>query len=106
MTDDGQNEVVGYARSSPTGAKLPAVRREGAIAIGATAAGALALGAQGPRGRFGNRAADDQGTDNRSSRVRYMDLSRRRNARNRVPWMRPADYQHMLDGPRTVGWQG
>ena len=45
MTDDGQNEVVGSARSSPTGAKLPAVRREGAIAIGATAAGALALGA-------------------------------------------------------------
>jgi adenylate cyclase len=24
----------------------------------------------------------------------------------RVPWMRPADYDHMLDGLRKAGWQG
>ena len=26
--------------------------------------------------------------------------------RNRVPWMRPEDYEHMLDGLRKAGWQG
>jgi hypothetical protein len=24
----------------------------------------------------------------------------------RVPWLRPEDYEHMLDGLRKVGWQG
>jgi adenylate cyclase len=26
--------------------------------------------------------------------------------RNRVPWMRPEDYAHMLDGLRNAGWHG
>jgi adenylate cyclase len=26
--------------------------------------------------------------------------------RNRIPWMRPADYEHMLDGMRKAGWPG
>jgi adenylate cyclase len=26
--------------------------------------------------------------------------------RNRVPWMRPEDYAHMLDGLRKAGWEG
>jgi adenylate cyclase len=26
--------------------------------------------------------------------------------RNRVPWMRPEDYTHMLEGLRKAGWQG
>jgi adenylate cyclase len=26
--------------------------------------------------------------------------------RNRIPWMRPEDYEHMLDGMRKAGWQG
>ena len=26
--------------------------------------------------------------------------------RNRVPWMRPEDYESMLDGLRKAGWQG
>jgi len=26
--------------------------------------------------------------------------------RNRVPWMRPEDHAHMLDGLRKAGWQG
>jgi adenylate cyclase len=26
--------------------------------------------------------------------------------RNRVPWMRPQDYENMLDGLRKAGWQG
>jgi adenylate cyclase len=26
--------------------------------------------------------------------------------RNRVPWMRPEDYEHMRDGLRKAGWQG
>jgi adenylate cyclase len=25
--------------------------------------------------------------------------------RNRVPWHRPEDYEHMLDGLRKAGWQ-
>jgi hypothetical protein len=39
------DEVVRSTPSTRTGATLPAVRREGAIAIAATAVGALALGA-------------------------------------------------------------
>lgn len=26
--------------------------------------------------------------------------------RSRIPWMRPEDYEHMLDGMRKAGWQG
>jgi len=26
--------------------------------------------------------------------------------RNRIPWMRPEDHEHMLDGLRKAGWQG
>jgi TolB-like protein len=26
--------------------------------------------------------------------------------RNRIPWMRPEDYEHMLDGMRKAGWRG
>jgi adenylate cyclase len=26
--------------------------------------------------------------------------------RNRVPWMRPEDYEHMLEGLRKAGWEG
>ena len=26
--------------------------------------------------------------------------------RQRVPWMRPEDYAHMLDGLRKAGWEG
>jgi adenylate cyclase len=26
--------------------------------------------------------------------------------RNRVPWMQPEDYAHMLDGLRKAGWEG
>jgi adenylate cyclase len=26
--------------------------------------------------------------------------------RNRIPWMRPEDYEHMLDGMRKAGWTG
>ena len=26
--------------------------------------------------------------------------------RNRVPWCRPDDHAHMLDGLRKAGWQG
>jgi adenylate cyclase len=26
--------------------------------------------------------------------------------RRRVPWHRPEDYEHMLDGLRKAGWQG
>jgi hypothetical protein len=26
--------------------------------------------------------------------------------RNRVPWMRPEDHAHMLEGLRKAGWQG
>jgi adenylate cyclase len=26
--------------------------------------------------------------------------------RNRIPWMRPEDYEHMLDGMRKAGWDG
>jgi adenylate cyclase len=26
--------------------------------------------------------------------------------RGRVPWMRPEDYDHMLEGLRKAGWQG
>ena len=26
--------------------------------------------------------------------------------RSRVPWYRPEDYEHMLDGLRKAGWQG
>jgi len=26
--------------------------------------------------------------------------------RNRVPWHRPEDYKHMLDGLRKAGWEG
>ena len=26
--------------------------------------------------------------------------------RNRVPWFRPQDYAHMLDGLRKAGWEG
>ena len=40
-----QNEVVRSVPSTRTRAAVPAVRREGAIAIAATAVGALALGA-------------------------------------------------------------
>src|SRR5216683_7741318 len=29
-----------------------------------------------------------------------------RNVRNRVPWMRPEDHAHMLDGLRKAGWEG
>ena len=29
-----------------------------------------------------------------------------RNVRNRVPWMRPEDHAHMLEGLRKAGWQG
>ena len=27
-------------------------------------------------------------------------------ARNRVPWMRPEDHAHMLEGLRKAGWEG
>jgi hypothetical protein len=27
-------------------------------------------------------------------------------ARNRVPWMRPEDHAHMLEGLRKAGWKG
>jgi adenylate cyclase len=26
--------------------------------------------------------------------------------RTRVPWMRPEDHAHMLEGLRKAGWQG
>ena len=26
--------------------------------------------------------------------------------RNRVPWMRPEDHAHMIEGLRKAGWQG
>lgn len=26
--------------------------------------------------------------------------------RSRIPWMRPEDYEHMLDGLRKAGWRG
>ena len=26
--------------------------------------------------------------------------------RNRVPWLRPEEYEHMLDGLRKAGWDG
>jgi adenylate cyclase len=26
--------------------------------------------------------------------------------RNRVPWTRPEDHEHMLDGLRKAGWEG
>ena len=26
--------------------------------------------------------------------------------RHRVPWMRPCDYDHMMEGLRKAGWQG
>jgi adenylate cyclase len=26
--------------------------------------------------------------------------------RNRVPWMRPEDHEHLLQGLRKAGWQG
>ena len=26
--------------------------------------------------------------------------------RQRQPWLRPEDYEHMLDGLRKAGWQG
>jgi adenylate cyclase len=29
-----------------------------------------------------------------------------RNVRNRVPWMRPEDHAHMLEGLRKAGWEG
>jgi adenylate cyclase len=29
-----------------------------------------------------------------------------RYVRNRAPWMRPEDYDHMLDGLRKAGWEG
>jgi len=44
MVSDRQNEIERSAPSIRTGATVPAVRREGAIAIAATAVGALALG--------------------------------------------------------------
>jgi adenylate cyclase len=25
--------------------------------------------------------------------------------RPRPPWMRPADHEHMLEGPRKAGWE-
>jgi adenylate cyclase len=28
------------------------------------------------------------------------------NVRQRQPWFRPEDYEHMLDGLRKAGWQG
>jgi hypothetical protein len=45
MVSNGRNEVVLSTPMTRIGAAVPAVRREGAIAIMATAAGALALGA-------------------------------------------------------------
>jgi hypothetical protein len=29
-----------------------------------------------------------------------------RNVRGRVPWMRPEDHAHMLEGLRKAGWEG
>ena len=29
-----------------------------------------------------------------------------RNVRERVPWMRPEDHAHMLEGLRKAGWEG
>jgi len=29
-----------------------------------------------------------------------------RTVRGRVPWMRPEDHAHMLEGLRKAGWQG
>jgi adenylate cyclase len=29
-----------------------------------------------------------------------------RNVRTRVPWMRPEDHAHMIEGLRKAGWQG
>jgi adenylate cyclase len=26
--------------------------------------------------------------------------------KNRVPWMRPEDHAHMLEGLRKAGWEG
>ena len=45
MVSDGQNESVRSMPLTRRGATVPAVRREGALAIAATAVGALALGA-------------------------------------------------------------
>ena len=45
MVSDGQNEVVGSMPLTRRGATIPAVRREGALAIAATAVGGLAPGA-------------------------------------------------------------
>ena len=45
MVGDAQNEVVRFMPSNRIGATVPAVRREGGLAIAVTAVGALALGA-------------------------------------------------------------
>ena len=45
MVSDAQNEVVRSLPLTRRGATVPAVRREGALAVAATAVGALALGA-------------------------------------------------------------
>ena len=45
MVSDGQNELVRSMPLTRRGATVPAVRREGTLAIAAAAVGALALGA-------------------------------------------------------------
>jgi hypothetical protein len=45
MVSDAQNEVVRSLPLTRRGATVPAVRREGTLAVAATAVGALALGA-------------------------------------------------------------
>jgi hypothetical protein len=45
MSNNGNDEAARSGRLMTATARLPAVRREGAVAIGATTVGALALGA-------------------------------------------------------------